>query len=47
MKVFDDVEEYIDILMEYDGDACLSFYLKDEYLDLLKWAIENNIMLCG
>ena len=47
MKVFDDVEEYIDTLMEYDGDACLSFYLKDEYLDLLKWAMENNIMLCG
>ena len=32
MKVFDNVEEYIDTLMEYDGDACLSFYLKDEYV---------------
>lgn len=47
MKVFEDVDEYIDTLMKYDGDACLSFYLRDEYLDLLKWAMENNIMLCG
>ena len=47
MKMFDNVEDYIDTLAAEDGDACLSIYLKDEYLELQEWAWKNNIMLCG
>lgn len=47
MKVFDDVEDYIDTLAAEDGDVCLCMYLRDEYLKLQEWAWKNDIMLCG
>ena len=47
MKIFDDVEEYLNALEQNGRYVDLGTYLHKEDVKLQEWAMENNILLCG